>query len=191
MSSEPPTAASIFQYQQQFPSAWAWNNRSTTLRMSAVQVFPWWHSAPAFHAVFNWWAMATLATFSGLIRMDDVVIPETLRGPGGFLKMHMPSHAQIRLFPSFSFPFLQVSRTRKRTRKHGNLILWNPMESYRILTSEGLRETHFPPQDSSPTDSALWDDPWTPVDMGKWHEMIGFQSCLYNVYIYTYIYIYV
>ena len=90
--------------QQQFPSAWAWSNRSTTLRMSAVQVFPWWHSAPAFHAVFNWWAMATLATFSGLIRMDDVVIPETLRGPD-----FQNTHAITCRNSTFSILFLSLS----------------------------------------------------------------------------------
>lgn len=51
--------------------------------------------------------MATLATFSGLIRMDDVVIPETLRGPGGFSKYTCHHMHKFDFFHLFPFPFFR------------------------------------------------------------------------------------
>ena len=65
------------------------------------------------------------------------------------------------------------------------------LESYRILTSEGqtMGNPLVPPQDSSPTDSALWDDPWTP-DMGIDDMKASDSSHVYIMYIYIFIIIY-
>ena len=79
------------------------------------------------------------------------------------------------LFPFqlfFRFPPQKGQQT-----NHGNL--WHPIDSSHH-PRESLGNPWNPPQDSSPTDSALWDDPWTP-DMGKWRSHWSDSSHVYII----------